>query len=192
MSGVLVVEGAWTASLPPDTVLPGLSFLRDATEARCRLVHRPVASPAELHRALADWTEPRWDRFPTLYLGFHGEPGLVYLDHTRTCSVDLEWISRRLAGRCQRRLIHVGACATLAVPRSRLVTFLEHTGAVAVTGYARPIDWDPSLMFELLLLWHLNQANYRSPVSVLRALENLRRSVPGLVQQLAFRALVRP
>jgi hypothetical protein len=190
MIRVLVVEGEWTARLTPETVTPLLAFLRDGTESGLSFVHARIGTRAELNHRLREWGRPRWAAYPLLYMAFHGDPGIVYLDHRRTSPLSLEWIAERLAGRCRGRIIHFGACATLDVSKSRLDRFLQYTGAEAITGYRRAVDWDASILFEAMLLWTLSRRKV-SRANVGRAVEELRKRAPGLARQLAFRAVIR-
>jgi hypothetical protein len=57
-----------------------------------------------------------------------------------------------LAGRCRRRIICIGACGALDQGGQLVDRFLEATGALAVCGDTKYVDWMTSTAFELMLL----------------------------------------
>ena len=59
-----------------------------------------------------------FDNFPILYLGFHGDTGKIIVGEGRGSALSLEELAERLADRCKGRVLHLGSCGTVGVPRS--------------------------------------------------------------------------
>ena len=151
--GVFCLEGDWEKDLKGrTTVRPFLELLERSHYPAIRSIHRDVATQGELEHYLKKWRLKKYDAYPILYLGFHGDPGTVFMRAGKKEPVELEWLGERLEGSCKGRLIHFGSCGTLGAHASRLSRFLAQTGAVAMSGYKTDVDWIQSAAFELLLL----------------------------------------
>ena len=57
-----------------------------------------------------------------------------------------------LDGRCAGRTLYFSACLTLDISDDMLTAFVGRTGAKAIVGYEKPIEWLESAAFECLLL----------------------------------------
>jgi hypothetical protein len=72
-----------------------------------------------------------------------------------------------------RQSVHLGGCGTLRTSREQLKRFRKQTGALAVTGYTRSMDWHEAVAFEVLLLSELagsfDRANPRPRPAIKRA-----------------------
>ncbi len=159
--GIFCLEGAWEDNLTDRTsVLPLLRLLED-TDA-VPYVHKSVATDAELTYYLRRWR--RYSSFKVLYLSFHGVPGGILLSTEKgeETTLDLGALGKALEGQAKGRLIHFGSCDTLKVSDDVLHEFLETTGAVALSGYKRAVDWTPSAAFELLLFSILQEKTLTS------------------------------
>lgn len=144
--GVFCLEGDWETRLDDRTsVLPMLDMLERL--GYIRFIRRDVATREEFVHYLDRWID--YDRYPLLYLGFHGYPDWLGIGRD---GVDLAWIEQAIAGGGAGRMIHIGGCSTLAVAESRRDSFLRATGARGLSGYEKDIDWVDSAAFELALL----------------------------------------
>jgi hypothetical protein len=126
------------------------------------------------------------------HLGFHGDPGVIYLGdgRKRANTISLEDLEERLAGKCHRRIIHFGTCATLDVNGHRLNRFLRNTGALAVTGYREYVYWLSSAAFEILVFGAM-QDNSLTRLGAKAMRNSILKESPYLARKLGFRMVVR-
>ena len=151
--GIFCLEGNWEKDLRGrTTVAPVLELLETSHYPPIRSIHRDVATLGEMEHYLKRWTLRKYDEYPILYLGFHGDPGTLYMRAGQRDPVQLDWIGERLKGACKGRIVHFGSCGTLAAHGNRLNHFLQQTGALALSGYRTDVDWIQSAAYELVLL----------------------------------------
>jgi len=149
---IYCLETKWYGTRDTTTVEPALDLLHKYS--RVSYLHFTVATRAELELRLEEWVGgPR--THPILYLGFHGERGRINLETGEEFSLDD--LSEILDGACNKRVIHFGSCSTLAGSSERLRAFRERTGAVALLGYGKNVDWLDAIAFEVLLLGRLQE-----------------------------------
>ena len=132
------------------SVRPILEVLSD--RERIPFVHRECGTAADIHFYLEQWTLKRYRRYPILYLAFHGEPKLIWIGNDK---FTLDQFAELFEGRCERKVVVLGSCATLHTDRRHLKRFLKMTKALAVCGYLESVDWVPSTAFEMMLLFTL-------------------------------------
>jgi hypothetical protein len=78
----------------------------------------------------------------------------------------------------------------LAVDRRHIKRFLRRTGMTAATGFAADLDWLRSTVFELLVLSTILERRMTLR-SARRLQQALKREVPSLRRELAFRMVIR-
>jgi hypothetical protein len=181
--GVFLLEGAWSSKLTAtDTMLPLLTYLRDS-QVISSVAHRYVDTKEGLIDAAKKWGQKQYEHLSLGYFGFHGDPGTVWLGRTQ---VGLEELADVLAKRCRNRVIYFGSCAVLAGKAQAAEYFLKTTGARAVIGYTKRVDWMESSAFDLLLFDALTR--YQR----LRSAENwLTKTYPDITGRLGLRVLHR-
>ena len=64
-------------------------------------------------------------------------------------------LAERLDGGCKGRVVHRGSCGTAGVHGRKLKNFLNRTGALAICGYTKEVDWLESAAFDALVLGRL-------------------------------------
>lgn len=176
--GVFLLEGGWSPKLTAtDSVLSLMKYVRDSGVISA-VAHRYVDTEEGLLDAAQKWGQKQYDALSVGYFGFHGEPGRVWLGRT---PVTLDALGEVLQGRCGNRVVYFGSCAVLDGPADVAERFLRVTGARAVIGYTKDVDWMESSAFDLLLLDALSRYEQ------LRPAENwLRRTYPDLVNRLGL------
>ena len=187
--GILCLEGDWWGLRDSTTVEPVLMLLQRYSGSAVPYVHRDVGTIEEFDYYLAKWSQRGFATHPILYLGFHGSRGVLYM-RRKGAEVSLEELADRLEGRCARRVIFFASCGTLDVHGARLNSFLWKTGASAICGYRREVDWLQSTTLELLVLGMLQDCSF-APAGMRRFLPRLRAAARGLVKKLDFRMKVR-
>jgi len=188
--GVFCLEGDWWNDLNRSSTVKPVLKLAGQGEHPVPYVHRDVATEEELTHYLKVWTQKRYARFPMLYLAFHGEAGAIFLGSggVRAPTLDLDWFSERLHGKCKGRIIHFGSCETLSVDARHVKRFLRETEAVAVTGYREPVDWLKSAAFELLLFNAIQKKTFTKRGA--QAISDIMdREVRALVKETGFRMI---
>jgi hypothetical protein len=168
---------------------PVLELLEKCSYPRVRYIRRDVGTFAEFEYYLGKWKQRKYDRYPVLYLGFHGSPGKLRVGDRRAGGVDLEWLEERLEGACNKRIIHFGSCGTLAIHGNRLRSFLRRTGALAVCGYKEEVDWMLSAAFEIILFYQLQyNALTRSGLAAVK--RRVQAQAPRLARDLKFQMVI--
>lgn len=190
--GLFCLEGEWDKDLRGRTTVgPLLELLESSHYPSIRSICRDVATPHQLEHFLRMWIRKKYDAYPILYLGFHGDPGTLFMAPGKKGPVEFAWLEERLAGACRGRIIHFASCGTLAVHGNRLNRFLERTGALAVSGYRSDVDWIQSAAFELVLLSAL-QFNTFTRQGLTAALRRVMKDAGSLARGLEYRMVMRP
>ena len=151
--GIFCLEGEWSSDLRDRiSVQPVLDLLEALGIAT--YIHRDVATLDEFGYYMAKLTQRRYDDFKVVYLAMHGDEGSIYLGHDQVNLDELEAVAGEA---CRGRVIYMGSCLTLKSEPKRLQDFARRTGARAVVGYRREVDWLDSAAFEVLLLDRLSR-----------------------------------
>ena len=127
---------------------------------------------------------------PILYLAFHGKSRAIWLGERRENSLNLSELAELLDGSCRGRVIHFGTCGTLDIHGREINTFLRQTGALAVSGFKKDVDWLRSAAFEILVIDGLQEVSFTRP-GMRRFERKLKETAPGLFRNLGFRMKVR-
>jgi hypothetical protein len=176
-TGILALEGDWTQDLRNrGNVRPFLQLMDE--QAEIKSIHRDVGTTAELAHYAQKWQQSRYKSFDLVYLAFHGDPGALWVGDEQ---ITLERLAELLGKSCRGRVVHFGSCSTVRVTEQRLAAFKRQTGAVAVSGYRKPVDWLESCAFEMLLIGALGYYTSRGA-----AVRYLQKSVPELAARLGW------
>ena len=188
-------EPAWFGNIKDKTSIePVLRLLENSSGYRVPCLHFDVATREEFDFYVKKWSgKSIGETHPILYLGFHGERDEIYVGEGRDNHVSLDDLAECLDDKCKGRIIHFGSCATVDVHGHRLNAFLRRTGALAVCGYRKDVEWVESAAFDLLLLGGLQWESFRRTDSMKNFADKLiRDGAPGLSRKLGFRMNVNP
>jgi hypothetical protein len=193
--GVFCLEGDWWNDLKkPATVEPVLRLLSESHPSHVPYIHRDVGTVAELQYYLQKWVQARHDRYPILYLGFHGYPETLCVGDGRRCGakVTLEELGGWMSGQCAGKVVLFGACETMDTNKRRLQKFLHETKGLAMLGYRHWIDWLDSAVFETFVLGQL-QHNSMTKQGLQAAKNRIHRLLRGspFYKELGFRMEIR-
>jgi len=163
--GIYCIEGMWDHQniTNRSTVLPLLDLLQN--QGYCSYVYHDCATIPEIEYYLKRWKESKIkNNYPILYLAFHGTEGNIFVDHDILYS--LHQLAAALKGQCKGKVIYFGSCSTLNIDRRLIRKFLQITGAIAVIGYKKDVDWIQSaacdlFVFEALQLDQLDSLGIR-------------------------------
>jgi len=190
--GIFCLEGDWEPDLRNRvTVDPLFQLLEHSNYPKIPYIRRDVGTVQEFEYYLKKWTLKRYIDYPILYFGFHGEPGLLQVGSSRKPITNLDWIEDKLAGKCNKCIIHFVSCGTLDIHGKRLNKFLRITQALAVCGYKEDADWMLSAAFEVILLSELQKNSLTRP-GMKAVKQRVVGKARGLANDLAFRMIVAP
>lgn len=179
-NGVLCVEGDWEDSLVRTrSLIPVLQLVK--SQSNIPFIHRTASTRDEFRRVIEEWAKAKYNKFPILYLGFHGSPGALQIGKDIVPICDLY----EFAGKGKGRIIHFGACETLSAPRPVLNRFMEMTRFSAICGFRMNVDWLHSCSLELLILDELTRRRI-SAANTLLFTKNLHRRAGSLARELGF------
>ena len=163
--GIFCLETDWSTEVRRSpSVEPMLALLKSSPLA-IPFVHRNVVTQDALAYYLQKWTQRTHNDYPILYLAFHGVQGEVQFGdlRRRKARVSLDELEETLRGKCAGRVIHFGCCQTLRVSQRRLNRFIGETGALAVSGYEKDIDWVRSAALDFSLFAAIQQNTMTVP-----------------------------
>ena len=188
--GIFSLEGDWERDLRSKlAVVHLLRFLKDTD--KIPFIHKNVATRADLEFRLGLWVQKRYRNYPILSLNFHGDPDSIWLpeDRANNRPLSLDDLAEILAGSCEGRIIHFGACATLDTHGNHLNAFLRRTGALAVCGYTTDIERRLSGALDLLLFGIMQDRAFNR-AGARNILKDLQKMAAKQIEQLGFRLIV--
>lgn len=153
--GIFCLEGDWWGKLHKgSSVEPILELLRQWDPYYVPYVRRDVATRSEFEYYLSRWAQRSMAAYPILYLAFHGKSSEVTIGDQRLAEnrVTVSDLGDMLEGKCHGRMIYFGSCQTLDLHGNAIHAFLRKTGAIAVCGYRRDVEWLDSTAFELVVM----------------------------------------
>jgi hypothetical protein len=149
--GIYCIEGLWDHNNIQDksTILPILDIL--SKRGYCDYIYHDSATIAELEFYLGKWKNKTInEKFPILYLAFHGEPERIAI--TNKDGYSLDELALLLGEKCEGKIIYFGSCSTLKMDKRKIRSFLKKTRAIAVIGYKNDVDWIKSTACDLFVL----------------------------------------
>lgn len=183
MSSIFCLETEWEQSVHDmkrdSSARPLLEYLKSlGTE----FVFRQVATLSDFRYYLEHLSRPTYNRFDTVYLCFHGCEGKIVFANKE--SISLSEISENYPGIFSDKKVHFGSCSTLKVSDGIIDGFKIATQAKLVTGYAKPVGFHDSFLFELWLLYLLT--NHKS-LGVLKLHSKVEKEMKHYGNRLKFR-----
>lgn len=146
--GVLCLETYYSDEVEDRRSVRGLLELLEHNVSSLAADHRHVPD----RRNIQAYLEGLWphERYDVLYLASHGDTGAI-VDEYGTV-ITLEWLARRLKGSCKDRVVFLSGCDTVNVSQRVASSFLATTGAAALVGYRRSVDWLRAAQMDLVVL----------------------------------------
>jgi hypothetical protein len=161
--GVFCLEGLWESDLKDRTsVLPLLQLLKQ--RGICDFIFHKCATTEEFEFFLNKWKQAAYKKqFPILYLGFHGDQNILYVDARKgKRPYSLTMLADLLDSKCANAIIYFASCATLGVDERKINTFLKKTRFLAALGYQYDLDWIKSAALDLMILEALQVEKFDS------------------------------
>lgn len=187
--GIFCLEGSWADNgdlTDRTSVEQQLRMLESA--GRCgKVIHRDVATQDEFNHYLKEWLKRKYGPtqagaagYRLAYLAFHGARGALMIGKKELTLDDLAAVIG--PDKAHDRILYFRSCSTMAATESELRAFCKQTGAKAIVGYTRPIDWLESAAFDCLLVPRLLDMKTMRPV-----FSSLLREHPKFVRRLGLR-----
>lgn len=180
-SNVFCLESFWHSRLDGDrlSVRPMLELLH--TSRGIKFIHLTCNTVEELAFNLRQ--HRRYRSYGVLYLAFHGRRGRLLL--ADGSELPIEKLTDMARGRLDGCLVHFGSCWT-ALGDQQVYDFLDQTGAAAVTGFTKSVDWIDSAAMDLLILDRARE--YSNAKSLIDKLSD---TYSGLAEETGFIAYQR-
>lgn len=183
MKGIFCIEGFWYGDHRDRTsVKPVLDLLN--CYQTTPFIHHKCSTVEEFEFSIGRWkTKAFHQKYPLLWLAFHGAPGEIAIGKSKITISDLESI---LKDKCEGSVIYFGSCATMKWDKRSLQSFMEKTKTVAVLGYKNDIDWLPSASFEIRMLSYFNKGKFTTD-SLKKIRVDIDSDCRSLINNLKFR-----
>jgi hypothetical protein len=144
---IFCIEGNWTNTLKGKIgIQSALDFLEDNTHIRH--IHKNCSTVEQLDALLKDAVLQKYKSYGIIYIAFHGHPGIIHVGKRQKISIDR--IGEVLAGKARHKIIHFGSCSTLKISKNQVAELIEKTGALAISGYTKDVDFIPSTFLDML------------------------------------------
>lgn len=188
--GIYCLEtGEWFTTLKcKNSVEPVLQLLQDSPLS-VPYIHRDIATKEELLYYIRKWIQVKHKDYPILYLAFHGSPGYIHLSG-RSKGLSTDDLFNELTGKCHRRVIHFGSCKVLDLHGHTINKYLHHSGAAAISGFARDISWVESTIFDTLFFSELQENQFTKP-GLCAVRNRLMKIASDLSKALQFKIIIR-
>jgi len=144
---IFCMEGNWGRGYEDSkSIKTALNFLNASVGINA--VRKGCNNPEQFSSYLKDSMKESYDTFGIIYLAFHGSPGQLHINQQE--KIDFSAIAATLQGKARDKIIHFGSCSTLRVSGWDLQRFKKATGALAISGYCKDIDFIESTVLDIL------------------------------------------
>ena len=144
---IFCVEGNWSNDLKDKaSIITALEFLK--ANADINFIRRDCSTVEQFTTLLKQSLQKAYKKYGIIYLAFHGRPGELHIGKRK--SMDFDSIAKILDGQAKDKIIHFGSCSTLNIDGWELRRFRKETGALAISGYTKDIDFIRSSVLDIL------------------------------------------
>jgi hypothetical protein len=144
---IFCIEGSWDYNLKNKrSIKAALEFLE--LNSGIKSIRKDCSTISQFNSLLSTSLQKTYKEYGIIYLSFHGKPGLLKVEKRKKFSLDM--ISGFLEGKAKDKIIHFGSCSTLDLPPRELRAFWHETGALAISGYTKDIDFIDSTILDIL------------------------------------------
>jgi hypothetical protein len=178
---IFCIEGNWGQGYEESrSIRTALNFLNASVGISA--IRKGCNNPEQFNSYLKDSVKDSYDTFGIIYLAFHGSPGKLHINHHE--KIDFTSIAATLQGKAKDKIIHFGSCSTLRLSGWDLRRFKKATGALAISGYCKDIDFIESTVLDIL---YFRKCQAYQKVSLIH--RDMQLSYGKLVKQMGFKML---
>lgn len=178
---IFCIEGNWGQGYEESrSIRTALDFLNASVGISA--IRKGCNNPEQFNSYLKDSVKDSYDTFGIIYLAFHGSPGKLHINHHE--KIDFTSIAATLQGKAKDKIIHFGSCSTLRLSGWDLRRFKKATGALAISGYCKDIDFIESTVLDIL---YFRKCQAYQKVSLIH--RDMQLSYGKLVKQMGFKML---
>lgn len=179
---IFCIEGHWERDLrKTDSIQPALKLLH--LNLGVKFYYQRSATLEEIAHVSLEYSKKKYSKFIIYYYAFHGLPNTIQVGNKH---INLEELSERLEGKLEGKIIHFGCCQTLGINKRRLTNFLNKTGALAISGYTKDIDFLKSTVLDIL---YFQNCQYWQDIRKIDS--DMNKYYRPLVKSLGFRMVYR-
>lgn len=144
---IFCIEGDWGQGYEDcRSITTALDFLNASIGIHA--IRKGCTNPEQFSNYLKDSLKDSYESFGIIYLAFHGSPGKLHINQHQ--KIDFSSIAATLEGKARDKIIHFGSCSTLKLSGWDLRRFKKATGALAISGYSKEIDFIESTVLDIL------------------------------------------
>lgn len=147
-SNIFCLEGDWNDNLKhKSSILPALELLE--LNNSIKTIYRTCSTFEEFVTRVKTVTGNNniYRGYDILYFAFHGRKNKIIIGQN---DFTLEQIGDAFKGKLKDKIVHFGSCKTLAIDKKQAEIFLENTGAIAISGYGKNVDFISSTVVDVL------------------------------------------
>lgn len=152
------------------SVLPLLDFIHNTLDID--YIFRNVATYDDFEYYINHLHSSRYKDYDYVYLCFHGQKR--HISFANGINHDILDLAVKHQNIFKDKIVHFGCCSTLNVDEDVIKSFKRTTGAKIVTGYARPVNFMESFIFEMWLINYIsNNSTSRAQTIVNKAFKEM-------------------
>lgn len=145
---IFCLEGDWEADLRKKSSVQSALQLLEAN-LEIDTIYKSCSTYEEFCGRLRTLTSDKriYGKYSIIYLAFHGRKNKIQIGEE---DYSLDEIGKEFEDSLDNKIVHFGSCKTLFIEEKKAMQFLERTGALAISGYAKNIDFISSTVFDVL------------------------------------------
>jgi hypothetical protein len=145
---IFCLEGDWETDLRKKSSVQSALLLLEAN-LEIDTIYKTCSTYEEFCKRIFTSTSDKriYGKYSIIYLAFHGRKNKIQIgdDH-----YTLDQIGSQFENMLHDKILHFGSCKTLFIEEIKAKEFLQKTGALAISGYAKNIDFISSTVFDVL------------------------------------------
>lgn len=145
---IFCLEGDWETDLRKKSSVQSALQLLEAN-LEINTIYKTCSTYEEFCNRLHILTSDNriYAKYSIIYLAFHGRKNKIQIGEK---DYSLDHIGNEFTGLLDNKIVHFGSCKTLFIEEKKAKEFLNKTGALALSGYAKNIDFISSTVFDIL------------------------------------------
>lgn len=144
---IFCIEGSWSNDLKDKlSITSALEFIK--SNASINFIRKDCSTDEQFKHLLKISLQRTYQHYGIIYFAFHGSPGI--LDLGRKKRINFDSIAQVINGKAKDKIIHFGVCSAMDLSGWTIRKFRKDTGALAISGYTKDIDFIDSTLLDIL------------------------------------------